>query len=178
MGSFRFLDPTSQSGASLKGLAPGLANLDGMRVGFRQQWKQFDKFVDRLEQLVKSHYRPQAVARVDGTFSPRQGGKQERWLSFQKQVDCAVLGLGTCWGTAPWTVYDAVELEEQGIPTVSIITNEFSGLARAVAAARGYPSLNIVVVPHFFESLSDEAAAAVADESFGQVMGRIVQARA
>ncbi len=177
MSDYKLLVPTSGPATPARPIAPRLAALSGTRAGFRQQWKQFDKFVDRLSMLFTERYSPRSTARVDGTFSTRQGPKLERWVKFQKDIDWALLGLGTCWGTAPWTVYDAIDLEQQGIPTVSVITDEFAGLARAVATAKGYPDLNILVVPHFFESMADEAVSDLADRHFAEVAGRIAQAR-
>ena len=93
-----------------------------------------------------------SAAYVGGTFTERNEERRAKWKHFQQQVDWAVVGLGTCWGTAPWTVYDASELEAQGIPTVSVVTDEFEGLARETAAAEGRRGLNMVVVPHFLRT--------------------------
>ncbi|MBI3964546.1 MAG: hypothetical protein HY329_02840 [Chloroflexi bacterium] len=45
---------------------------------------------------------------------------------------------------------DAVALEKRGVPTVTFVTEPFETAARAQAAARGYPDLPLIIVPHEF----------------------------
>lgn len=167
------VDPTSPGPGRVRDIAPRLASLKGKRAGFRRQWMQFDKFVAKIEGLVKQQYEPAAVAYASGTFTERRDDKLEKWRKFQSQVDWALLGLGACWGTVPWTVYDALELEAQGVPTVSIVTEEFAGLAQETAAAEGCPGLEMIVVPHFFEELSDDAVARLAQERYPKIVAAL-----
>jgi len=45
-------------------------------------------------------------------------------------------------------VLDAVALERRGIPTVTIVWDNFEGAARTQAALQDAPDLALVVVPH------------------------------
>ena len=167
------LDPTSAGPGEEKTPAPRLASLKGTRGGFRRQWLNFDTFVGRIEERMNDEYELRSAAYVGGTFTERNEERRAKWKRFQQQVDWAVVGLGTCWGTAPWTVYDASELEAQGIPTVSVVTDEFEGLARETAVAEGRPGLGMVVVPHFFERLSEEAVTKLADDAYPVIVASL-----
>ena len=167
------LDPTSAGPGDEKSPAPRLASLKGTRGGFRRQWLNFDTFVGRIEERMNGEYELRSAAYVGGTFTERNEERRAKWKRFQQQVDWAVVGLGTCWGTAPWTVYDASELEAQGIPTVSVVTDEFEGLARETAVAEGRPGLSMVVVPHFFERLSEEAVTKLADDAYPAIVASL-----
>ena len=170
------LDPTSAGPGDEKGLAPRLPSLKGTRGGFRRQWANFDTFVGRIEARMNDEHELSSAAYVGGTFTERNEERRAKWKHFQQQVDWAVVGLGTCWGTAPWTVYDASELEAQGIPTVSVVTDEFEGLARETAAAEGRRGLNMVVVPHFFERLGESAVIKLADDAYPAIVNSLTAA--
>ena len=47
-------------------------------------------------------------------------------------------------------------MEESGVPSVGIVTDQFSGLALATARGRKMPDLNIIVLPHKYDQLSEE----------------------
>ena len=173
MGKTKLMDPTSAGPGARHDLAPRLKDLRGSRGGFRRVWANFDTFLGRIEERLAEEYEIGPIKRVSGTFAERPPEKQEKWRGFQQDIDWAVVGLGTCWGTAPWAVYDAVELERQGKPTVTIATDEFEGLARETGIAEGYPDLPMVVVPHFFEELSEEQVRLLADEKYPEVLASL-----
>ncbi|MDO8673253.1 MAG: hypothetical protein Q7O66_17745 [Dehalococcoidia bacterium] len=54
--------------------------------------------------------------------------------------------------------------EKKGIPTVTFVTNQFQSLADTVRKGGGLPNLNLVVVPHPFDSLPQAEAKAIAEE--------------
>ncbi len=176
MTTIRILDPTSDGPGVVRAIAPRKGDLRGTRGGFRQQWANFDKFMAHIEQRLMQEYELPAIARVSGTFTERRDEKLEKWRVFKSQVEWAVVGLGACWGTSPWTVYDAIELEEKGIPTVSVVTDEFNGLAKATAAAEGWPGLKMVVVPHFFEELKEDAIVKLADAAYPKMVDALTKA--
>ena len=47
-------------------------------------------------------------------------------------------------------------MEESGVPSVGIVTEQFSGLALATARGRKMPDLNIIVLPHKYDQLSEQ----------------------
>lgn len=175
MEPLTYLDPTSAGPGTIHPLAPRLASLQGTRGGLRQIWLKFDVLLGDIGDALSKEYALPTLERVSGTFVERKDEKLARWQRFQGQIDWAVLGLGACWGTVPWTVYDAIELEARGVPTVNFVTEEFAGLARETATAEGYPGLKLVTVPHFFEDLGAEAIAGLAREAYPRVVAALVR---
>ncbi len=53
------------------------------------------------------------------------------------------------------------------------MTEVFQSLAKSVRKGAGLPDLNLVVVPHPFDTLSEEEIIAVADNLFGQTMAAL-----
>ena len=169
------LDPTSSGPGLLRTPAPRPTNLRGTKGGVRRQWANFDAFANRIEELLQQQFETPTLKRVSGTFTDRAGEKLEKWRAFKANVEWAIVGLGACWGTAPWSVYDATELEKLGVPTVTIVTEEFAGLAREIAVAEGFPSLKMLTVPHFFEELSEETVIELANDLYPAIVNGLTE---
>jgi hypothetical protein len=54
------------------------------------------------------------------------------------------------------------------VPAVHVTTSEFEPLARSMARMRGYPNLPIIVLPHPFETRTDEEVLRIAEERFAE----------
>jgi hypothetical protein len=115
-GGLLLVDPSIQKTSTPLPLSDRPITPDGMVVGLREFWFNYDRFTRTFETLLKSRYEVTGVKRVDGTH-PRTGRVLEGWLDFNRTVDWALVGFGGCGGCAPWAVMDAVELEKNGVPT-------------------------------------------------------------
>ncbi len=71
-----------------------------------------------------------------------------------------------------------MEAQKRGIPTVSLVTEEFKSLADTAARALGYPDLPMVVVPHPFELLPVEDIERLAEEKFQEIVQKVTLAKA
>lgn len=54
-----------------------------------------------------------------------------------------------------------------------VVTEEFVGLAKAAARARGYPDLPMVVLPHPFETKSAEEVERIAVEKAEELVQKL-----
>jgi hypothetical protein len=63
-----------------------------------------------------------------------------------------------------------IDFEKLGIPTVTIVTSEFVGDAKASALGVGMPDMCFVVVPHPMGGISREAIRAKADAAFPDIL--------
>ncbi len=59
------------------------------------------------------------------------------------------------------------------MPAVTFVTEWFKSLAETVRKGAGLPDLNLVVVPHPFDSRPQEEVIEIADKLFGQAMAAI-----
>lgn len=60
-------------------------------------------------------------------------------------------------------MHDAVYFETQGIPSVFVMTSEFTGAAQTQADALGLPDVRRVVVPHPMQDRTDDEMYAKAE---------------
>lgn len=147
-------------------------SVDGMVVGFREFWPNFDGFTAAFEALVRTKFDVLGSQRVDGVH-PRSGAPLERWEQFTREVDWAISGLGGCGGCAPWAIEDAVELESRGVPTVSLITPDLLGIARRTAERLGWPDVRIVTLSPFLDDLTPEEVQILAEEKYEEIMAAL-----
>lgn len=147
-------------------------SVDGMVIGFREFWPNFDAFTTAFEKLVRAKYDVRGAERVDGVH-PRSGAPLERWEQFTREVDWAISGLGGCGGCAPWAIEDAVELESRGVPTVSLITPDLLGVARRTADRLGWPDVRIVTLSPFLDDLTPAEVQLLAEEKYDEIMAAL-----
>lgn len=146
---------------------------EGLVLGFREFWPKFDVLTAALETRLRDRWQLPAVHRIDGT-RPRGDEAQRCWETFIDDVDWAVCGLGGCGGCTPWAVYDAVELERQGVPTVTMVTTDLMELARRTARQQSAENLRIVSVPPYLDDLTDQEIPGLADDLFDELVAALV----
>ncbi len=64
-------------------------------------------------------------------------------------------------------------MEKRGVPSVAVVTEEFTNLAQAIAKARGYPDLPMIIVPHPFETLPEQEVVELAKAKLNEVVGKL-----
>lgn len=62
--------------------------------------------------------------------------------------DVSILALGDCGSCTTWLILDAIRLEKEGVPTISVCSNKFSQFARSLAKAHGVDDLRILEIEH------------------------------
>lgn len=70
-----------------------------------------------------------------------------------------------------------MEFEDRGIPTVTLFTEAFEGLARAVATGHSLPDLHRVILPHPLNDRSNEFIHAAIDERIDAITGSLIDQR-
>ncbi|MDO8532719.1 MAG: hypothetical protein Q7T26_11265 [Dehalococcoidia bacterium] len=68
-------------------------------------------------------------------------------------------------------------MQKKGVPTVSLVTEEFVSLFKSAARSLGYPDLPTVVVPHPFETLPKEKIKQLADEKYAEIVSKVQKAQ-
>lgn len=72
-------------------------------------------------------------------------------------------------------MFDAVQIEKRGIPTVTIIHESFSSAARIHAKMMGMPHLPLVIEPDPESEMFGHDAEAVADETMPVVLAALLR---
>lgn len=71
-------------------------------------------------------------------------------------------------------MHDAVYFETQGIPSVFVMTSEFTGAAQTQADALGLPDVRRVVVPHPMQDRTDEEMHAKAEAVVEELLEALI----
>jgi len=83
-------------------------------------------------------------------------------------ADLVITGSADCGSCTAYSVYDAIEFERRGLPSVVVTTEKFAPIATSMAVHFGLPETRILVLPHPFggtpaDTLRGWAGAAVDD---------------
>jgi hypothetical protein len=70
-------------------------------------------------------------------------------------------------------VHDVADLEQRGVPTVFVASEQFRSARDAQAAALGFDA-GAVWVPHPIQDRTDEEMVAIADQVFDQVVAALL----
>jgi len=62
--------------------------------------------------------------------------------------DISILAVGDCGSCTTWLILDAIKLEKEDVPTISICSHKFSQFARSLAKDHGADNLRIFEIVH------------------------------
>ena len=69
-----------------------------------------------------------------------------------------------------------MDLEKLGVPTVAVVSTPFETLFKRAVAARKFPELPLVVVPHPFDTKPAEEVRKIADAQTPELMSKLLAA--
>ena len=167
------LNPVSPRREGEIAAAPRISSVGGQLVGLLHNGKHGGEEIligirDHLQEQIHDvtfEYRRKPHAAAPASFMPALFG---RWKA-------AIVAIGDCGSCSSWSVYDSIELEKAGIPTVLIVSRPFVAMNRIEAKRLLMPSLSMIVVEHpLAHRPADELkakGAAVADEALKMLTG-------
>ncbi len=150
----RVYSPEGHVAPSSTTLAPAPASLSGKRVVVLDNGKPNAALV--MSQ-ISHHLGERAGSYVGPVVKKGPGGRSanaaipcapdmfERVLA---NADVVLTGTADCGSCTAYSVYDAIQLERAGVPSVVVTTTMFEPVARTLAADFGMPDLRLVVLPH------------------------------
>ena len=146
--------PDSVPGPERATLAPSPSSLRGLRIAVLDNGKANAATV--MERAARS-----LAARVGATVSlVIKKGPQGRSANaaipcapdvFEHVVadaDIVITGSADCGSCTAYSVYDTIELEKAGRPTVVVTTTRFEPIAATMADNFGLPQVRTLVLPH------------------------------
>ena len=77
-------------------------------------------------------------------------------LKKAADADLSIIAVGDCGSCSTWVILDAVRLEKEGIPTISICSDKFMDYARSLAKSYGADDLRIVQIRHPISGQKEE----------------------
>jgi hypothetical protein len=146
----KVLDPTAKRADDIASPGPDAGMLAGKRIGFRfdRMWRAWDW----IGELWAEKFREAGAEVVFWRSGGRSGDEGERhaaeYEAFLKSIDVAVVGLANCGSCTGWTVRDAIQAANAGLPTTAIATANFETFAHEIAARGGRSGLRVHVLPY------------------------------
>jgi hypothetical protein len=127
-------------------LVPRPPSLTGLKIGLLDNGKEFSDVVLAAvaEQLERNYDVGEIVFWRKGF--PAKGAPFIAEMAAS--CDVAISGVGHCGSSSPWSIIDAVRLEQQGTPAVALISASFCPLGKVVARSAGLGTLPIIRLPH------------------------------
>ena len=152
--------------------APRPDSLEGARIAYVDWGKpNGEAFYEELRARLTDRF---GVASVDYYVKPSPSSPMPADVEsavLESEPDGAVLAIADCGSCNSSSVVDNITLEQAGIPTVQVITDEFVDLNRQIREGQGYDDLPIVTVPHPTRFLERDEVAAMADDVLDDVTG-------
>lgn len=159
------LPGSGDSTAEKTDLAPRPDTLEDARIAFIDWGKpNGEELYESLSELLATEHGAAELEwfQKPSPSSPMPADLEEAVLEYDP--DAAILAIADCGSCNSSSVVDNITLEEAGIPTVQVITDEFIELNRQIREGRGYDELPIVTVPHPTRFLDREEVEALAKE--------------
>ncbi len=167
-------EPTVTDEVAAIPVAGRLPDLHGKRVGFVDNSKcNADLFIRQLISRFSEQY-----AIVVGPVIRKSAPKDRLSKSdFSNLAGCdaVVQCFGDCGTSTSISVADAVEIERQGIPTVTVFSTAFAGAARKQAAGRGMANLPLARIPHPMHTARHDVVVERADSVIGTLVERLTR---
>lgn len=139
-------------------LADRLSTVDNARIGlFSNTKKNADHFLQEVGERLEANYDVDVSDIVYKNVAT--SAADEAVYEKLRGYDAVLIAYGDCGSCSSWTMYDAFQLEEEGVPTVVFCTEEFTTLCQYEAENQGVPGLPIVEIEHPIADLSPEDVA-------------------
>jgi hypothetical protein len=141
-------------------------------------------FAEKLSELLVGRYGLAGLARLKsvvdnhdavddgaaGWSDPKLKDRARRvYDAYAQQVDCVIVGAAFCGGSTYWSIQAAAELQDRGVPTLSLTCPAFHSLALYTCRARGYTELPMLILPDEFETMSEMQMHEIAEERVHEV---------
>lgn len=173
VGTVTIRVPTAPPAAPLRAPSFELGRpLEGLTVGLRtdKAWRSWTTIAGVWERLLeKNGARPATIETT--AYIGEEGSEDRRNIAaWADEIDCGIVGLGTCGSCTSYSVADAVAVESREKPVVVVVTSEFETHARNMAGFLGHADLKVLVLPYPLEARLDEELDEIAREHFPAVL--------
>jgi hypothetical protein len=142
------MDPLAESGGekiALKDIPPVIPKIS--------IFDNTKPHADTILKVLSSHLRDFEIINAQ---KPAGAAASHSQLEKAAQGDVSILALGDCGSCTTWVILDAIKLEKEGVPTISICSDKFAPFARKLAQAHGTEDLRIIKVSHPIAGRSKE----------------------
>ena len=175
MRTHALLDPTrAPATAGTHGPIRVLPELAGRRIALvKNAWPSWHAMVDRLAELLGERHPGTTFTQY--VVPNGSAAEPDLLRRIAEENDAAVIGLANCGSCTAWSFHDAMELIRQDLPTVLVVTKEFSELAEALVRAKRF-EVPRVLLPINSETVDLAVALGMVDDAVGEIEERLTTA--
>ena len=163
------LDPTAGIDDRIDNPGPDAGPLAGRTIGFRVDvlWPSWDWVVDEwTAQLTEGGATVRTFRRVQGLSGDEGSAADVDYEKFLSEISVAIVGLGNCGSCTSWTVKDAAGAAQAGLPTVAVVTDQFTSLAATLSRHYGRPGLRTFSLPFPLQTRPEQEVRTIARDAF------------
>jgi len=161
------LDPTPELASLFRPRRSPPESLEGKTVALMDIGKmRGDEYIDRLEQLFAKI--GVATRRYKKPTNTRTA-PIEMLQAIAEECDLVVIALSDCGSCTSCSTHDLNDLDQRGIPGVSVLTTEFIDAFGKQCKAIGFAGASLYV-PHPMQNRTNAELHQLADESFPQIL--------
>jgi hypothetical protein len=148
------------------------APIAGKRVGLRTDlaWRSWMLIARRWDEYLQRDGATTLAIQTAAQVGKEGSDDRAKVDAWSDQIDCGIVGLGTCGSCTSFSVHDAVTLEQHEKPSVVVVCSEFETHARNMARFLGHPDLKVLVLPYPLEARPEEELLQIADEYYPQTL--------
>jgi hypothetical protein len=163
-------DPTGETASDLRSRIAPLADLAGRTVALMDIGKmRGDEFIDRLEQLC--HARGVATRRYKKPTNTRVAPR-EMIKDIAASCQAVIIALSDCGSCTSCSTHDLDDLDKNGLPGVSVLTEEFRQAFDQQKSAIGLDAASIYV-PHPMQNRTTAELHAFAEQSIDAILASV-----
>jgi hypothetical protein len=167
------LDPTADIEGGIDNPGPDAGSLAGRSIGFRVDvlWPSWDWVVDEwTKELAANGAAVHTFRRVQGLSGDEGSEADVEYQQFLSDISVAIVGLGNCGSCTSWTVKDATQAANAGLPTVAVVTEQFTSLAGTLARHYGRPGLRTFSLPFPLQTRPEQEVRTIARDAFPSLL--------
>lgn len=181
-GYVEVLEPTAEVTPPVLAVAKPLDTLVGKTIAYhhaRGPYLGVFDFAIRLGELLIGRHGVAESVRLKSVVDNGASGWSDPKLpqvikriydEYAQQVDCVIVGAAFCGGSTYWSTHAAAELQDRGVPTVSLTCPAFRSLVEFTARTRGYLDLPMLILPDDFETKNEEEMHELAESRVEEVV--------
>ena len=167
------LSPVPQLNLQSRPMCPPVGPIRGKTIGLRRDnfWVSWDFITDEWARMLEADGARTVIWRAPigkGDKAMVEGG--EEYNRFLASSEVLVNGLCNCGSCSLWAVNDGVGALERGIPTVTVVTEQFEPLVRILAGQRGHGELRIQRLPYPIEGRPEPEIRQIAREYYPEML--------
>lgn len=87
---------------------------------------------------------------------PAGAAATDQQLKNAADADLSIIAVGDCGSCSTWVILDAIRLEKEGTPTISICSDKFFDYGKSLAKSYGADDLRIVKIKHPISGQKEE----------------------